>query len=626
VVALVAVVILPGAVAAFGAAQTPPDQCEERDEESDHGPPEECTEVDGPGDTVNGVDAVTFWKLWSGDADDADQPDFETERADERTDLERYRGFSTVTDFSFHAPPTAVGTWNAADFEEFSGGDRRVSVHPSGATLRKDVEPATSETGVLAIRDAYVAVFSVGPSTLVHQGGSVDRLVAPSGTVRVVNDFRVVKPEGYTPPSPDIGDERYRYVDFSYSREVTFSVDGTPQRTVDADAPSFSFGEFTPGESKQFGVTVEVTAAVTEETKSYVCKEWDNGSCVAEGWEDDWDDDGTLEVDVTQTQTESGTVYGPPSASARAFEHAESTEGGVAVTFEDAWASVELGDTEIRSGWQFFTRSPDGWGEMTRRTAADSEPGPSVRPLEVHAYTVNDTDVNTTTPDLDATAQMRQSRTEGEVTEGTSDLPVNTDLDAVEDHLSVRTYVATSRDLSQIDVEDGSVVGLVAGQTSSVSVSGPETVRTVTVSVESRSENDDTYTYEIGVTDGSGDPVDAGEVVLNGQRASVDDGTATVTVENRGYALDIGYEPPEWTGEGPYYEPTDTIVPLGSTGVPSPMEVFGFVLMMFIWCIPFALVLVALDYVFGTRFLRDSLPSTFDALRGLRDALFGGRP
>lgn len=605
-------------------ASTPPDECSDRDTASDHGPPPECQDANSQGSSVNGVGAVTFWKLWSGDVDDADEPTFEEENASERTDLDRYRGFSPVTDFFFHAPPEAAGTWNSNDHGDFSGGDRTKSVYPTGATLATASASVDSpESDPLAIRDAYVRMFSLGPSTLVHEGGSVERLVAPAGTVRVVSDFRVEKPQNYKPSSPDRGDTWYKYTGFSYSRNVTFSIDGTEQAVRTSDAPSFSYGGFVTGSSKTFEVTIQIEAEITEKEKDYVCKDYDNGSCVDEGWEDDWSTE-TLTVSTSQTTSESATVYGTPSASGRTFEYAESTDAGVIVNFDDAWASVELGDVELRSGWRFFTQSPDGWGQMVESTASDqTTTESSVRPLEVHAYTVNDTDVNTSVSDLDAEDYMNDLRVEGEVVAGTSDLPANVDLDAVDQHLAVRTYAVISRDTSRIDIEDGQVVGLVQGQRSSVSVDGPETVHPVMLSIASHSESGGTHTYVIELVDESGNPVQDGQLVFNGNSYEVTGGSVTVTVEDRGYALNIAYQPEEWSGDGPYYQSADTLVPLGSTGIPSPMELFTFGVMVFVWFIPLCLILVALDFFMGTRFFRDSLPSTMDAFRGIRDAIFG---
>jgi hypothetical protein len=602
------------------AAAAPPDPCEQRDRHPDRGPPPECVKVIHDDATVNGVDAVTFWKLWDGDRDDAGELALEDrEDFDSVTSYEYVRGWSVVTDYPFYEPPAATETWNRNDHGDFNGGSRRKSVYPRGTRKERDTEWAGAPGEKLAIRGAYVKIFSTDPTTVVHSGGRTERLVAPEGTVRAISDYRVIKPDFTQRTLPSGTILIWTYTGFNHNRRTTLSIDGVPAGRDRTEDPVFQFNGLRPGDEVTFKVETDITARVTESKYRIQCTPGSGCSPPTLVSRE------PLGVDVSQTRTMRATVYEAPSAEAREYEFSSGDHRGMLLSFDDHWGSITLGDTTVHSGWRFYTESRDDWGEMKTSTNLVSSPLPeesSVRPIETHAYTVNATDIET---EGNAPGKWTVVSATGRNHRGTTRLPGRIDpawSGPDSPHLSVRDLRVQSTFDEPPGTSSGEVVGLVAGQTSPVSLDGPETVHDVTVRVKSKTAVNDSLEYEFEAVDDDGNPVEGGTLVVNGTGYRVpDDGIVTATVDGDVNSFRAEYRPEDWSGDGPYYTGDDLVVPISSSEVPSPAELFAVATEVFVVLVPFMLSMVALDYMLGTRFFRDSLPSVHDAFQGVYDAI-----
>jgi len=619
---LSAVVLLAGAASATVVTASP--DCTERDANTsvDHGPPEECTDADSQGATVNGVDATTFWKLWSGDADSV-EPDLEDRDPAERTELDRVRGLAPSVDFYFEQPPAATGRWNEHDHGDFSPGGTGSVTYPERAD--------TKTTGIThgTVYDAHVTMFSVDPSTVVHRAGSETRFVRPSGSVRAVADFRAESDTG----SGRCADS---YSITSTDTTVRLVVDGAVVDSTDSKTATLDYSGLDG--SHTFELETEYDVTVEHVDKWYHSHD-DGGHCHSSTHYDT----STVTVD---SETADVTVHEPPSAEARQYIYNDSDRTGVLLDYEGEWTTVELGELTVHSGWRFYTESRSGFGQMytddgSGPTAGDS----SVRPLETHAYTVNDTSVSVADDEIPS-GSLLVGRTERTTQAGTTGLPPRVDHESEAPHGAVRSMTVESTRENWLNVQnaggrfdswysqfpflspptpDYRVTGLVHGTSASVSPPPVEDVYAVDVSVQEESVDDGTYEYVVSVSDSAGTPIDQGQLVMGGKTFDVSDGTVTATLDDAGVRVNPRYEPPEWSGDGPYYQEADTIVPRGGGAIPSPFELFAFGVMMLAWGIPFALLMIAMDYAFGTRFFRDSLPSVQAVFQGIHDAIWRGR-
>ena len=627
-VLVLAVVLALGAVAvtATSSDTAGTTECSERDASSDFGAPPECEDLDSGSGTVNGVDGITFWKLWSGDEDldtgEIDRPE------DGASQLDNFSRASRAGDFVFEDPPSAAQTWNGndhGDFTDTSGGEGVAAV-PTGVTPDNDTKTVAGGNDEFGLHDGHVEIFSVGPSTILHKDGGTERLVRSSGEVRTVSDYRVDWPQlsGWVTE----GDDRWSFDRESLSREIDYYVDGTAEETnVDSDTSTFSYGGLGTGSSVSFSVEVEITAEVSYEKEEYECVDYDNGSCEDHDWVDDGS--GTHVVTVTDDDSVSAVVYEAPTVDAQQVEYAESSEEGIAMEPGPLWSSVELGDVTVQSNWEFYTRSPSGWGEIdvSETGGTDETVESSVRPLEVHAYPTSET-VAFNVTDESVDAGFTASETETTNRTGVSSLPSEIDREPAGQYEQLDRVVATSGGGSAIAVSDGEVRGLVAGETRSVSLQNAATVYPVTVSVVSQTENgDDSYTLTVEVVDSTGDPVDEGHVVVGNQQKDLQsDGTAVVDYGGGGFSVPVTYEPPssDVSPGAKLYQEDEIVWPLNAETF-SAQQVFSLGLMVFLWLIPFMIIGVIFDYFLGTTFFRDSMPSVHDAFRGIYDALRGGR-
>jgi len=120
----------------------------------------------------------TFFRaLWSGDPDHPNLTQADRAEAENGT----LAVLPSCTRDMVSREPSNTTLWNRPEHDLFRTGIENAS-HPVNVT--------DTRSGIW-IRDAYVAFFSIEPSTVVHQEGGTERLVRPNGTVRAIHDYRV---------------------------------------------------------------------------------------------------------------------------------------------------------------------------------------------------------------------------------------------------------------------------------------------------------------------------------------------------------------------------------------------------------------------------------------------------
>lgn len=570
---------------------------------------------------AHGVDDVTFWKLWSNDVDDPDSIDdnFDHENVN---DPEAAREASKGADFLFDRPPEAVQQWNDGDIGDFSpGGDDTSKVVDAANTK------SASGSGV-DIEDAYVKVFSIDPSTVVHRPGREERYVTESPTLRAISDFRYEKSSG----SGSFDDTKYveKYQSPSTSATVRVKKDGA---TVDSYTTGGSVGTISHDYSVSgtADLSVEVEYEVTVDHKKWKCDDWNASESDCEGTYDKYHDD---EHTVTRPVSDGDTVtkQDEPEVEVAEYEYEGQDEdrGVVVVEPDGLWKTIDLGDMTIESQWMFYTRSPDRWETMETRESDGTTDNPSdVRPVVVHAYPAF------SEPKVEKPRSLQRENISMSTSAGP--LSLGSDITVVKsaDRKPLESYVVSADDLSEHDITPNEATGLVAtGQAESVvntSLSVEQgTVESTRIELRSKSKVSGGTKYEIAVLNSSNQTVEEGALVVGQDRYQLDGDPIEVTVEEGllGGAL-VRYEPPN-VGftvdgtDGTLYQQTSSrrIFPGTPADVPTPFQLLELTFFTLFWFVPLMIAGVALDYLLGIRLFRDAVPSVDATLRGIRNALF----
>jgi len=267
-----------------------------------------------------------FDKLWS-------KNDYDTPRSDGAA-LEY---ITHSSDYIYMEPPEEPDEWNEKEVAEFDGGGARASVHPPGSNL-------TDSAGGL-ISDAYVAVFAVSPSTVVH--------FSPTRNVTYVDDFGTL----------------HGFVDYRVAGANNTILEVEVVETGDSVANAETGGFSVDYSSlRSDSLTLRATVTATRNTPG--------GSTTDRVVVED-------EVDVRPYNVSSRrtvTVFGDlPDGDTSLF-----------ATRETPWSSIGLpSGARVHSNWRFFSARDTDWDErlvVERNTARTNTVGESYHPLQVHAY------------------------------------------------------------------------------------------------------------------------------------------------------------------------------------------------------------------------------------------------
>jgi len=546
----------------------------------------EIPSSDGP-DTYAGNH--TWLRLWSGDGDQSPSEWFDGGRWGFEASL------AASTDVSFDRPLQAPAAWNAQNVGTHRDHGLQTSRYPQGTTV----------TDGEFLRDAYVEIYAIDPSTILHTDGAQRRYVDESGTVYAVSDFRI--PTSLEAQSGAV--EHTVEAVTKTSTTVSLSYDGQQLDTGQGSQTALAFEGVS--DAGKLRVAAEIRARLEVQTRQ--CDDWNVSSGTCEGsWStststhadsvtvdaersverNDLGVSNRKRVDLQQgpdTTAPDGPVPFPGEAQA-------TVAGGVAIEPTGHWSSVDVGpNASVGSPLRFYSRSPYGWEQFVvagpnRSSTIES----AVRPLQVHAYPGTD--------GLDPSQTVDVEAVTGDVHDGPA-LGPQIDLAVLAqyqhpDELAISATVGSPQALSTITVR-----GIVPGRQRTISLPPPTQERAVDLdlSVEAANVTHDhvTATVREAATD---DPISVGHLAIDGERYSLEDGSVSATLESPPRTIEATYHPPSWLDASQLYEPA-TESAKRSTPALGVVDVVDFVLWTALALLPLALAVLGVDYMTDGRLL-----------------------
>lgn len=535
--------------------------------------------------STHGIENSTFQVLWSEDVDDDNRSVDSFEGTNVTSDSEFAARLSGSTDVSFAEPPDAVETWNEGDFDGFSPGDDDESVHPGGASLEDDEY----------IKDAYVELYAIQPSTMLHEENGTTQYVAPEGEVLAISDYRVALPEDDTTGSQQ---EEWSVTESTID-SIELKVDGKTLSSSNGHQARLSYDDL----SGTAELTIEVEISTTIKHVSLDCPNWVIVDRVCEGvWSREVD-----HLDRSKTVTTSRDVVVSQiskSSGTRVEFEADADRTGAVINPNSAWSTIDVnGDVQARSNWWFYTAGKPGWQTMITSAATEStRTASSMRPLQVHAYP------DRAEPDVptQSTAGERPLLIEGAWGEDRSGppLPENISIETADTYVDPDSIALSSTTLEADVFDEVTVQGIVPGQSQTISLADPQTVRETNLTVSVREANSTHATVVAEVTENTtDDPIPTGQVVVGNQSAAVNgSGMAILEVEPESAVIRGQYVPQEWWHtEQPYSAAADrTQVP---ANFPAFQALVQLALVTILWFLPLAAAVFGFDYLSGGAFL-----------------------
>ena len=532
-----------------------------------------------------GIENSTFQVLWSEDVDDGNLSDDDFEGADVSSDDEFAARVAASTDVPFDHPPEAVQMWNDGDFGDFSPGGDDESVHPNGTSL---------EDGEY-IKDAYVEIYAVQPSTILHEDDGTTQYVAPEGAVLAISDYRVALPKDDT-----TGSERDEW-SLTETRidSITLKADGEPLSTGDGHQTTLSYQNL----SGSVELTVEAEITATVKHSSLNCPNWSIIERICEGiWSEEVD---YLEQSKIVTASRDVVVSQIPESSGTRVEfEADDDRTGAVVNPNSAWSTVDVNDdVQVRSNWWFYTVGKSGWHTMVTSTATESTRAESsMRPLQVHAYPDRETPDVSSEP-TSGEQPLRIEEAWGEEQSGPA-LPEYIDIEPADTYVEADSIAVSSTTLEEDDFDEVTVQGVVQGQSQTISLADPQTVRETNLTVSVQETNSTRATVLAEVTENrTGNPVSTGQVVVENQSASLNEsGMAVLEVEAVSPVVRSQYVPQEWWYTDQAYSSAEdrTQVP---ANFPEFQALVQLALVTLLWFLPLAAAVLGFDYLSRGAFL-----------------------
>lgn len=433
-----------------------------------------------------------FDKLWS---------KYEYDAPDEDGTPVEY--LTRSSDYFYAEPPEAPQQWNRGETGRFDGGGANESVRPVDADTRDGDR----------ISDAYVEVFAVSPSTLVHYTSDEKVLYAQDdGEVHAFVDYEATNV-----------DDHFVEVEVVETRDTVSETGGV---TIDYDRLGFADESLT--------VRAEVTA------------EWDEGN-----------DTETETVVVEDSVDVEPYNVSSPSAIALRNTYPDGDEA-LFLLRGGPWSSVTVGNgTTVHSNWRFFSARDTDWDGGTTD-------GEGYHPLQVHAYP------SSSGVYVDGEAEVGAKI--GDTYEP-PEMPDGVNVDLPDTEYNATEAVALRYDGPR-DVSVSGIVGNRTGGADSPPVP-VERIRGTELSMSVVEVRGNEVEVEVFLQDDEGNPIytrgaDGGYVRLEG-REEVEtrlDGTATVNVSPvPSGAVMAEYVPPDWydavderRGGTPYVGDSATLV------------------------------------------------------------------
>ncbi len=445
----------------------------------------------------------TFFRaLWSGDPDHPNLTRADRAEAENGT----LAVLPSCTGDMVSREPSNTTLWNRPEHDSFRTGIENAS-YPVNVT--------DTRSG-LWIRDAYVAFFSIEPSTVVHEKSGTERLVRPNGTVRAIHDYRVYISEFF--------EEDFRVL--NTSTNTTLYANGTAMDNSTAAQPALNYTKINGTTELQLVTTIStnISEIGDDEIDEYELTVTDSRTVQVEN------------LSERELVVEPGVVPNGRGATTDDYR--------IGTVIPGSWQSVQFdGGYEVQSKWRFYTRSPPGWANWSENTTTP------VRPLETHAVrttegpavTVNRVQNESSdgwrfVPSLEAVYPANATvNTTANATNRTT-LPPEIRINRSETFTTADRF--TIRSAEQLRTENFEINGLVRGNSveQPADSTNPTLLREVNITSEVVNSTDNSTDLLVRVEPTAGFPIAAGNVtVATGQsrveRSLSGDDSITVTVD-----------------------------------------------------------------------------------------------
>jgi hypothetical protein len=539
--------------------------------------------ADGP---AYGVNNSTFQRLWSEDVDNGTLSVDDLDDANVSSRAEFAHRLARSTDIPFARPPQATPDWNSGDFDDYTPGGRSESVHPASASLKDGVY----------IKDAYVSIFAVQPSTILHQANGTIHYVAPDGQVRALSDYRVTVPQ-----DDRNGSHRERWsVDRTRIESVNLSVEGRTLDTGSGHQATLQYANLS-GEPQ---LVVEATITVTLRHVTLDCPGWNSSISSCDG---DWTRDVETPEASKTVSTSQPVVVNRLSDIAGKRVRFESNEDqvGAAVHPNTEWSTIAVdGDVRARSTWWFYTAGKSGWQMMvTSTTTNTTRETSSVRPVQIHAFPSQQTPYVPTELTDDGERPLAIAETWGTEQVGPS-IPSNIDLESADPYVNADSIAVSSTVLDERAFHEVTVLGIVRGQSQTVSLSDQQTVRETNLTLTVTDANATHAVIRALVTENTtGAAVTTGRVTISNQTTALNSsGMAVLTISKPETLVRGQYHSAEWwRTDRPYTAATD--IAKTPANYPDLQMLIQLAVVTMLWFIPFAVLVFGFDYMSGGALL-----------------------
>lgn len=521
-----------------------------------------------PADPDHGVNNSTFYRLWSGDADDyLSEEAYERMTGETRSPTQQ---LANGTDIPLDAPPKAVERWNQGDLHDFPETDQNVSIHPPDADLHDRA----------FIKDAYVEVFAVQPSTRARLSPSEQPLyVATDGSVLGTVDYRVEHPANNTTGARRV---LWRVLNFTIT-ETRLRVDGQVETVGNGThTPHLPYDALDEYRGTHHTLTLEADIAVAVEkrvrTRHRQCRPPGNTTANT-----------TANTTENATKNETGNPSGNETCqgvwnetvrqrttmvtvndSVEVVEYDLAVSGykarypngdlGLVIYKNKPWLGYSLPSGDVRGVWRFYGERDTDWDTLVWSTdSGATEDHSPLHPLQVNAYPIE------TGPTPTPRGRVTILEVFGSQTPPPT-LPADVHLDVLTQPYTASFGLATRTRTAEQELSQQTAWGLVRGVTAEID---PEALSRqtinrseLTLTVINRTEQN--VTVRVTLADAAtGAPITTAErngyVVLAGERVNTTNGTVVRTLSRRG-SVSARYEPGAWWRNSPGYTASDDTV------------------------------------------------------------------
>ncbi|WP_415380525.1 hypothetical protein [Halosimplex sp. TS25] len=478
----------------------------------------------GPNETGHHHDSDR--SLWSRDRDTVNRSTLRNWTGSGATE----RSLAATTDVPFNRPPGAVEEWNRDIVSEFPQFRTDRSVYPATASPKDGT----------FIRDAYIEIFTVQPSTIVRATSDQQpRYVAPEGDLFATLDYRLVVPRNSSTPNStetwQLQSHNVTAVELLVDGESEAEQGGTSVPTLEFDLADHAGTDHT--------LTVETTVTASLQYRHEWCSNFSAAAGNCTSWSSETT---TLTENVTVSDSIDVTEYNlDVSGSYARFPDGDL---GIFAFKHDPWLGYELPGGRINGIWRFYSARDPGWDNLVTATAEGVSVNHStVHPLQVSAYPIK------TGPTASPADTVSIQDAYGWEYDPPS-LPSTVHLDVLDQPYQGSFMIAARFQTPNQTVADLTAYGLVNGVKTETDPDAYDEIpiHRSNLTLDVLNTTSKNATVRVTLTDAqTGAPIATeereGYVVLAGEPVQTgSDGTLTKTIDRPAGAINARYEPKSW--------------------------------------------------------------------------------